>query len=62
VFCTIYEFRPTPCREFTVGDDRCTQARAAYGLPPLAVDDQDHPSPPLSSPGESDPRLPRRAA
>ncbi|GAB4519502.1 MAG: hypothetical protein OHK0046_28470 [Anaerolineae bacterium] len=47
VNCTIYENRPTPCREFAVDwvdgvlvfhpDDleRCTRARAAYGLPPL---------------------------
>lgn len=47
VRCTIYEGRPSPCREFgvewsadqlryTVEDlERCTQARAAFGLPPL---------------------------
>ncbi len=49
VNCTIYEQRPTPCREFGVDwadgallytpEDlaRCTQARAAWGLPPLVV-------------------------
>lgn len=47
VCCTIYENRPSPCREFGVNWsngllsfipedlERCTQARAAYGLPPL---------------------------
>jgi hypothetical protein len=47
VNCEIYEKRPTPCREFGVdwvngvlvyipADlDRCTKARAAWGLPPL---------------------------
>jgi Fe-S-cluster containining protein len=47
VNCTIYENRPTPCRDFGVdwvdgvlmyipSDlDRCTRARAKFGLPPL---------------------------
>ncbi len=47
VRCAIYEGRPTPCRDFGVewvdgvlvfnAEDleRCTQARAAWGLPPL---------------------------
>ncbi|WP_119065587.1 YkgJ family cysteine cluster protein [Aggregatilinea lenta] len=47
VRCTIYEGRPSPCREFGVDWDedhlryvvedldRCTRARAAFGLPPL---------------------------
>jgi Fe-S-cluster containining protein len=40
-FCTIYEYRPSPCREFEVWDaaglpnERCQQLRAAYDLPPL---------------------------
>ena len=40
-FCTIYEYRPSPCREFEVWDaagrpnERCQQLRAAYELPPL---------------------------
>lgn len=47
VNCTIYADRPSPCREFgvdwvdgmlvfTPADlERCTRARARYGLPPL---------------------------
>ena len=39
--CTIYERRPTPCREFEVWDEagmpnqRCQQLRTAHGLPVL---------------------------
>lgn len=39
--CGIYEWRPSPCREFGpwaavgVGDDACNRARARHGLPPL---------------------------
>lgn len=41
VACTIYESRPSPCREFTSNADHpernpdCDRARAHYGLPPL---------------------------
>ncbi|HBI09040.1 YkgJ family cysteine cluster protein [Franconibacter pulveris] len=41
VRCTIYENRPTPCREFAMSgengvvNDACNRARAAWGLPPL---------------------------
>ena len=47
VYCTIYDRRPTPCREFGLtwengipqidGDEleRCNAARAAWHLPPL---------------------------
>jgi len=41
VRCTIYENRPSPCREFLVNGEGgllnpgCDSARAAYGLPPL---------------------------
>ncbi len=35
VACTIYEQRPSPCREFTAGEVRCTEARAKHSLPPL---------------------------
>jgi len=41
--CGIYEWRPSPCREFGmlaplgVADDACTRARARHGLPPLSV-------------------------
>lgn len=40
--CGIYEWRPSPCREFGLrapfgqGDEACTRARARHGLPPLA--------------------------
>jgi len=42
VRCTIYDNRPSPCRDFRInGEDgipnpRCDSAREAYGLPPLA--------------------------
>lgn len=41
VKCTIYGNHPSPCREFEFSwqngqpHDRCDQARAAWGLPPL---------------------------
>lgn len=41
VVCTIYEQRPTPCREFPVyledgtGNPKCDELRATIGLPPL---------------------------
>jgi len=41
-WCGIYEWRPSPCREFGQlaplgrGDEACTRARARHGLPPLA--------------------------
>jgi Fe-S-cluster containining protein len=34
--CAIYEWRPSPCREFEAGSDACNTARARHGLPPLA--------------------------
>ena len=49
VLCSIYEQRPTPCREFGVhwndqqisfeaGDlERCNRARIAWGLPPITL-------------------------
>jgi Fe-S-cluster containining protein len=39
--CGIYEWRPSPCREFGlrapmgIGDDACARARAQHGLSPL---------------------------
>ncbi|QEH35910.1 Flagellin N-methylase [Aquisphaera giovannonii] len=33
--CSIYETRPTVCREFAAGDEPCQKARAMRGLPPL---------------------------
>ncbi len=41
VSCTIYDRRPSPCRELEPWDaegqpdEKCTRARAAHGLPPL---------------------------
>jgi len=41
VSCAIYEFRPSPCREFAPlaavgrGDEACDDARRRHGLPPL---------------------------
>lgn len=36
VACGIYEWRPSPCREFEAGSDACARARIRHGLPPLA--------------------------
>lgn len=36
VGCGIYEWRPSPCREFSEGSDSCTRARAKFGLPPVS--------------------------
>jgi uncharacterized protein len=33
--CGIYEWRPSPCREFEEGSDACQRARQRHGLPPL---------------------------
>ena len=30
--CGIYEWRPSPCREFEEGSDACNRARARHGL------------------------------
>ncbi|MCX8098947.1 MAG: YkgJ family cysteine cluster protein [Casimicrobiaceae bacterium] len=35
VHCAIYEWRPSPCREFAEGSHACAQARRRHGLPPL---------------------------
>lgn len=35
VACGIYEWRPSPCREFAAGSDACQQARQRHGLPAL---------------------------
>lgn len=37
VACTIYDARPSPCREFDIHHDACARARARHGLPPLAL-------------------------
>lgn len=56
VRCTIYENRPSPCREFNVhgelgvGNDDCNRARAHHGLPPIEwspLIDQPYPDEPL---------------
>ena len=33
--CSIYEQRPSACRSFAMGDERCAQARQAHGLAPV---------------------------
>lgn len=35
VGCGIYEWRSSPCREFSEGSDACTRARQRQGLPAL---------------------------
>lgn len=35
VACGIYEWRPSPCREFEAGSDACERARRRHGLAPL---------------------------
>lgn len=35
VGCGIYEWRPSPCREFEEGSEACDRARQRHGLPPL---------------------------
>ena len=37
VACGIYEWRPSPCREFAEGSDACLRARARHGLAPLTL-------------------------
>lgn len=66
VTCRIYADRPTPCREFGVqwengvlhytaeGLERCTQARAAWGLPPLSEPVLQPQSPPHTSSAPDD--------
>jgi Fe-S-cluster containining protein len=34
--CAIYEWRPSPCREFEAGSDACNSARARHGLAAVA--------------------------
>ncbi|EGI77845.1 hypothetical protein HGR_03999 [Hylemonella gracilis ATCC 19624] len=38
VACGIYEWRPSPCREFEEGSEACNRARSRHGLPPLTTD------------------------
>jgi uncharacterized protein len=39
VGCGIYEWRPSPCREFEAGSEACQRARARHGLPALGAFD-----------------------
>jgi uncharacterized protein len=33
--CGIYEWRPSPCREFAEGSEACDKARRRHGMAPL---------------------------
>ncbi len=35
VACGIYEWRPSPCREFAAGSDACNRVRQRHHLPVL---------------------------
>ncbi len=35
VGCGIYEWRPSPCREFAEGSEACMRARRQHGLAPV---------------------------
>lgn len=35
VACGIYEWRPSPCREFEAGSEACGRARSRHGMAPL---------------------------
>jgi Fe-S-cluster containining protein len=37
VACTVYDQRPSPCRELQPGEDKCQRARRRHGLPPLGI-------------------------
>ena len=37
VRCSVYEARPSPCRELQPGDEKCNRARSRHGLAPLAA-------------------------
>lgn len=43
--CGIYEWRPSPCREFEEGGDACDRARVRHGLAPLSAPAKDTPAP-----------------
>jgi len=36
VTCTVYDQRPSPCRELQPGDEKCGKARIRHGLPALS--------------------------
>ncbi|HET7922275.1 MAG TPA: YkgJ family cysteine cluster protein [Gammaproteobacteria bacterium] len=56
VRCSIYEKRPSPCRELDPAwlhgapSDKCDTARAAHGLPPLTPDTFNEPNGPGNTP------------
>lgn len=64
VRCSVYENRPSPCREFAMsGEDgqineACNRARARYGLPPLYKDMLFHPGVDAARTGGSELQLP----
>lgn len=33
--CGIYEWRPSPCREFAAGSEACNRVRVRHGMPAL---------------------------
>ena len=37
VRCSIYDRRPSPCRQVQIADDKCANARGLWGLPPLSL-------------------------
>lgn len=39
VSCAVYEQRPSPCREFDAGSERCLKARMAHGLGAIDMDE-----------------------
>lgn len=64
VHCSVYENRPTPCREFAMSgedgqiNDACNRARASYGLPSLYKDMLFHPGVDAARTGGSELQLP----
>jgi len=35
--CGVYAYRPSPCREVEIGDEKCLRARGMHGMPALEV-------------------------
>jgi Fe-S-cluster containining protein len=62
--CSIYENRPSPCREFAMSgeegqvNEACNRARARVGLPPLYKDMLFHTSLDAATAGASGVQLP----
>lgn len=40
ISCSVYEIRPTECRTFDVGSDRCHEFRRMYGLDPQLTEEE----------------------